>query len=370
MYPVERSYLGRQVHELDTPALVVDYDQLVANINQMAEYFAHREADLRPHAKTHKCPQVAALQIAAGAIGVTCAKLGEAEVMATAGIKSILLANQLVGPRASDRLARLVRHTGACVMPAVDARERVEELEAAARDWQIPLSAVVEVDAGLRRGGTRTAREALNLARMLCDSPWLRFEGIIAYEGHALREKEPRARARVVEAAMDRMMEVVDRVRAAGIEVPIVSAGSTGTYTVTGNYPGVTEVEAGSYVFMDANYLETVPDFAPALHLITTVTARHEPGLVVADMGLKTATVDQVPPRIVDPGGVSIVHLSEEHTQLTLDSQDARQITVGDRLKAVVGHCCTTVNLFHNLYICRGDTVIDVWPISARGRSQ
>ena len=154
------------------------------------------------------------------------------------------------------------------------------------------------------------------------------------------------------------------------MRVPIVSAGSTGTYRVTGNYPGVTEVEAGSYVFMDVNYLATVPEFPPALHLLTTVTARHEEGLLVTDMGLKTASTDQALPLIREPEGVVVAHLSEEHAQLLLESEDARQLSVGDKLKAVVGHCCTTVNLHDRLFVCEGDIVIDVWPIPGRGRSQ
>ncbi len=370
MYPDRRGVLGRGIHEIDTPALIIDYRQLRENIARMADYFRPLPADLRPHAKTHKCPQVAALQVAAGALGVTCAKLGEAEAMATAGIESILIANQLVGERTTDRLARLVRYTGAQVMPAVDAPDRVAELERAAIRWDVTLPAVVEVDIGLRRGGARSPGAALQLVRSLSASDHLTFEGLIAYEGHALREKDLHARAEVVTRSMERFMEAVTYVEEAGIEVPIVSAGSTGTYTVTGNYPGLTEVEAGSYVFMDANYLATVEGFPPALHLLTTVTTRHEEGLLVTDMGLKTASVDQVPPIITDPVGITIAHLSEEHSQLLLESEEAKQLRVGDRLKAIVGHCCTTVNLHDRYYVCEDGVVVDVWPITGRGRSQ
>ncbi len=370
MYPNDRSHLGRRVDDIDTPALLIDYGQLRANVVRMAEYFDERDADLRPHAKTHKCPQIAALQVAHGAVGVTCAKLGEAEVMATAGIESILIANQLVGSRTADRLARLIRYTGAQVMPAVDAPQRVAELARAGRDWDVVVPAVVEVDIGLRRGGVRELEDAFELAQTLQEDDFLSFAGVIAYEGHALREKDPRRRAEVVNLSLPRLIEAAEMLRERGLEVPLVSAGSTGTYTVTGNYPGITEVEAGSYVLMDANYLATVEGFPPALHLLTTVTARHEEELVVADMGLKSVSVDQVPPVIVEPVGVEIIHLSEEHAQLGLRSEDARQLRPGDRLKVVVGHCCTNVNLHDHFFVCEGDTVIDVWPIAARGRSQ
>ncbi|MFO7942308.1 MAG: alanine racemase [Bacillota bacterium] len=370
MYPSDRSHLGRTIDDIDTPALLIDYPQLRANVARMAEYFEDRDADLRPHAKTHKCPQIAALQVAHGALGVTCAKLGEAEVMANAGIESILIANQLVGARLADRLARLIRHTGARVMPAVDAPERVAELARAGRDWDVVIPAVVEVDIGLRRGGVRTLEEAFELARTLEEDDYLSFDGVIAYEGHALREKDPQRRAEVVNRSLPRLIEAAEMLRDRGLDVPLVSAGSTGTYTVTGNYPGITEIEAGSYVFMDANYLATVEGFPPALHLLTTVTARHEEELVVADMGLKTVSVDQVPPLVVEPEGVEIIHLSEEHVQLGLHSEEARQLRPGDRLKVVVGHCCTNVNLHDRFYVCEGDTIIDVWPIAARGRSQ
>jgi len=357
--------VGLRQEELDTPALCIDLPLMEANIARMAAYFADRPAVLRPHTKTHKSPLLAHKQIAAGAIGVTCAKLGEAEVMALAGINDILIANQIVGRRKIARLVNLAAYTE--VMVAVDDPANVAELDAAAQAKGVRLRVVLEVNIGMGRCGIEPGEPALALARQVAAAPGLRFEGVMGYEGHTVMIPDLQERRRQTEASVKLLVETKELIEAAGFPVPIVSSGGTGTYQITGDYPGVTEIQAGSYITMDTQYRDVVGmDFECALYVLAQVISTPKSGLAIIDAGLKTMTRDFGLPVVAKPEGWHVLYLSEEHGALQRD--DGPPLKPGDRVQVWPNHGCTTINL-HDHYMALRDGVVEgVWPITGRGK--
>jgi D-serine deaminase-like pyridoxal phosphate-dependent protein len=346
------------VQEVDTPALLLDLDVMEANIAAMADFFRDRPQKLRPHFKTPKTPEIARRQLAAGAIGITAAKLGEAEVLVDAGLGPVLIANQIVGRQKIDRLMALLDRGE--VIVAVESELNVRELEeGAARSGRTP-QAIVEVDVGMHRCGTANPEETVELAQRLAEGP-VRYRGIMGYEGHAVLIADPVEREAKARAALERLSLHVRALRDAGLPPEIVSAGGTGTYDITGAWPDVTEVQAGSYVFMDGRYREVRPDLGrPALTMLVTVIARHGDYAVI-DAGLKSLTNEFGPPRGRDLP-VSATRLSEEHGTLAVGDLD---LAPGAKIEILPSHNDTTLNLHSEYYVRRGDEVIDVWPISA-----
>jgi len=358
--------LDMTVEELDTPALVIDLDAMERNIARMAEFFAGVPADLRPHAKTHKSGVLAQRQLAAGARGITCAKLGEAEVMVAGGIRDILIANQIVGAKKIARLVHL--NAWAEVKVDVDHLENARQLSAAAAAQGVMVGVLVEVDVGNRRCGVAGPREAVKLAQEVARLPGLEFRGLMGYEGHAVLIPERERRAALCREAMTRLLEAVEAVRAAGLPVDIVSAGGTGTFDLTGRFPGITEVQAGSYLFMDARYLEVegLP-FEPALTVLATVISRPARDRAVTDAGRKALSTDFGLPRVLGVEGVDVLGLSEEHGKLALH-RPSRELRVGDKLHFLPSHVCTTVDLHDRYYGVRGGRVEVIIDVAARGR--
>ncbi len=357
--------IGRHKSEIDTPALIIDLDAMERNIRRMADYFADRPAKLRPHTKTHKCPIVAHKQIAAGARGITCAKLGEAEVMASSGIKDILIANQIIGKEKIARLAALARH--ADVIVAVDDPANARDLSDAARVFGSEIGVVVEVDVGMGRCGTRTTGQTVSLARLLDSLEGLGFRGLMGYEGHCVFIQDRKDQVEKCHLANSMLVEAAEAVRRAGIEVEIVSGGGTGTYDITGSYPGVTEVEAGSYVFMDTRYLGVIGGFEPALTVLATVISRPGKDVVITDAGMKTVTQEFGLPALKGVQGAELVKLSEEHGQIQLTGE-AANLKPGDKVEFIPSHGCTTINLHDAYFAIRGDRLEAVWEIAARGK--
>ncbi|NIM44475.1 MAG: DSD1 family PLP-dependent enzyme, partial [Nitrososphaeria archaeon] len=284
-------------HDIGTPALVLDLDLMEKNIAKMAEYFRGRKANVRPHIKTHKTPIIAHKQIEAGAEGITCAKLGEAEVMAAAGIKDILIANEVVGKKKIERLANLSKHCD--VMVATDEPRNVEELAEAAQVNRAEINVLVDVNLSqngklygiLDRCGSLPGKPALQLARKVSESKGLNFKGLMGYEGGMGRFIEFEKRKEVCVEALKPLIGTKNMIEEAGMEVEVVSSGGTNTYSITGDYPGITEVQAGAYVFMDTHYkvMEGI-DFDYALTLLTTVISRPYPEKAILDVGLKSIT--------------------------------------------------------------------------------
>jgi D-serine deaminase-like pyridoxal phosphate-dependent protein len=360
--------LGISILEIDTPALLLDLDAFERNLSIMARFFADRPTSLRPHAKTHKCPQVALRQLEAGAIGITCAKVGEAEVMAEAGVQDILIANEVVGGLKIDRLTDLA---GRCeMMVAVDDIANVQELSLACQAKQVTLRVLVEVDIGMHRCGVQPGADALHLAQQVADAPRLQLAGLMGYEGHLVQIADPQERFTRVREALVPLQETRELLETNGLPVQIVSGGGTGTYDVSGAHPPMTEIEAGSYVYMDSTYLKIRPEFEPSLTVLTSVISRPVPERIVTDAGRKAIAFDFGYPQPFDTPGVQTRSLSEEHGVLETADPDAVPLRPGDKIRVLPSHCCTTVNLHDTLYVVQNDTLVDLWSIAARGRGQ
>lgn len=352
-----------QVAEIDTPALLVDLDVMERNIATMSDFFAPRPARLRPHFKSPKTPAIAKRLLDAGAIGLTCAKVGEAAVLVKHGVSDVLIANQVVGPQKLARLVDLARR--ADLMIAVDDAGNVAELSAAATAAGVRLRLLIEVDVGMHRCGVRAPDAAIALARTIERSAGLRFAGVMGYEGHAVMEPDRAARASKATAAMDTLAAVVAALDRAGCPCAIVSAGGTGTYDITGGYPGVTEIQAGSYVLMDGRYAQLDIPFRCALTLLTTVISVPHPRAAIIDAGMKSISFEFGLPAVKDLAEAALVFLSEEHGHLHCKGA---MPSSGQRLQLIPSHSDTTVNLHDRMYACRGDRVEEIWEIEARGQ--
>ncbi len=363
--------IGRPISEVDTPALVIDADAMEKNIADMATYFAKAPAELRPHAKTHKSPIVALKQIEAGAIGATCAKLGEAEALQQGGVRDILIANEIIGKRKIARLVGMARHCNIAV--AVDNEKNAKEISDAAVAAGSTVRVLVEVNIGMNRCGVEPGKDAIDLVKKVQKMPGLNFFGFQAYEGHLIMYGTRAEREEAVRASFDPLIETRKQAESEGLEVPVISGGGTGTYDITSQIDGVDEVQAGSYVFMDAKY-NTVDGpgdkFSPAIYLWSTVVSRPSTDRVILDIGLKTATPEMGMPAFLDFDGATVDKMSEEHGIATVTSEDARQLAVGDQVRIQPGHVCTTVNLHDNYVVVRNGVVEAVWNVAGRGRSQ
>jgi D-serine deaminase-like pyridoxal phosphate-dependent protein len=356
-----RSALGRARDDLITPALLMDLDRVRQNIATMAGYMAKVPAALRPHIKVHKSPEIGRMQVEAGAIGLCTATVWEADVMVRGAIDDVLIANEVVGKEKITRLAELGRRAKMSV--AIDDPANAGALSSAAREAGSELGVLIDYDVGMGRCGVRSKEQGLRLVEHVSGLPGLHFEGVQGYEGHCMLEPDPELRVQKAHAAMDEVMELVDFLAEAGYESRVISGGGTGTYNITGIHPRVTELQAGSYVFMDAFHGELVPGFSIALTVLGTVISR-QGDRIVLDSGRKTIGSELGLPRLAGVPSTT-VSIAEEH--LLVDVEPGSAIKVGDRVEVVTGYGPTTVNLHDVYYIVENDVVTDIWPIQARG---
>ena len=359
--------IGARKHEIETPALLIDLDTMETNIDRMAKYFSGVKSKLRAHAKTHKSPIIAQKQIEAGAKGICCQKLGEAEVMASHGIHDILITNQVVNPEKIERLVRLARSCNITVL--VDNLKVARATSEAAKRHGIKQGVMVEIDIRDKRCGTRPGKPTVEFVRELVKLQGLELRGLMGYEGPFFEIPEFVKRKSAAHELLLMLKETVEMVESAGVGVRDVSAGSTGTYNITGEYPRITEIEAGSYVFMDSTYRRLAGlDFGCALTVLATVISRPVPERVVVDTGWKCITQELGMPVVKDAEDAEVYHLAEEHGLIRVNPES--RLDVGDKLELIPSHCCTTVNLHDQYYGIRNDKVEVVWPVSARGRFQ
>jgi D-serine deaminase-like pyridoxal phosphate-dependent protein len=358
---------GTLKSQIPTPALLIDQEVLEENITLIAQFFKNYIVKLRPHFKTHKSPLLARKQIEAGAIGMTCAKLGEADVLVDAGIESILVANEIIDPVKIGRVAQLALKSQLIV--AVDQADNLRMLSQATQKTGSVIHVVVEIDVGMKRCGVQPGEAALSLARLASQLPGLHFSGVLGYEGQAVLISDREKRSRAARQAMQLLVETANLIRQAGLPVEIVSAGGTGTYDLTGIFPGITEVEAGSYLFMDTKYRQLGLPFRCALTLLATVISIPTPSQAIIDAGMKVLSTDNGLPEIITPGGVTLITLHEEHGILEVDPTRT-QLQVGERVELIPSHVCTTVNLHDRYYALRDDRLEAIWPITGRGKSQ
>jgi D-serine deaminase-like pyridoxal phosphate-dependent protein len=365
---VDHPLLGAPLSELPTPIALVDLDQLEANIATMADFFRPLSAKLRPHAKTHRTPAIARRQIAAGATGITCAKVAMAEAMVDGGIDDVFIANQIVAREAIARLARLAQR--AKVTVAVDTARNLADLSAAAEAHGVTIDVVIEVDAGMGRCGVQPGQPALALARVVADAPGIEFAGLHAYEGHVVQDEDAGIRKRETELMLDRTLETRDLIERSGIEVRTITCGGTGTHNISGIYPGVTEHQSGSYVYMDPGYIEKIPEFGLAFSILTTVVSRPIAGKVINDAGVQSLAGDYGTPLAKGHPELRFLYLSEEHGTFVTGDGETTDLEVGDQIQVHPGHCCSAANLHDTVFAYRNGIIEEVWAATARGRSQ
>lgn len=362
---------GMPEDEIDTPALVIDLDALEHNLDTMAAYIAGTTTKLRAHAKTHKSPVIAKLQIARGAVGQCVQKVAEAEVLAWGGIADILVSNEVVGPAKLARLAALSRIADVAV--CADDAAQVAAIAAAAAAAGVRLPVLVEIDAGGRRCGVTPGPAAVELAGLIAASPHLRFGGLQAYHGSAQHLRRPDERAAAIGHAAEGVRRTLEQLRQIGLDCPIVGGAGTGTFPLEAASGVYTELQAGSYVFMDADYarnLDTqgrpVATFRHALFVLATVMSAARPGVAVLDAGHKAVAIDTGLPDVWGRPDVRYVGASDEHGTLHFGPETTAP-KLGEKLRLVPGHCDPTVDR-HDWYVgVRHGRVECLWPVAARG---
>jgi 3-hydroxy-D-aspartate aldolase len=361
--------------EIPTPALLLDMERFERNLERMAKHVRAAGKSLRPHAKTHRCPEIAHRQIAAGALGVACAKLGEAEVMARFGIRGLLITTEVVAPSAIRRLMRLVAEAPDTML-VVDNAENVDALARAAAEDGVTLDVMIDIDVGGRRTGAQPGEAAVALARQIVRRGALRLRGLQGYAGHCAHVMGWGKRRDASLAAMAPLMETRALFEREGLPVEIVAGGSTGTHDIDVELSGLTELQSGSYCVMDLDYRriggragETLNEFEMALTVATTVVSVPTADRAMVDGGLKAFSTDKpFPPEAVERPGVEYGFAGDEHGRLTI-TDAARAPRLGERIEFFPPHCDPTFNLYDRVWCVRGSRVEAVWDIAARGRS-
>ncbi len=365
--------VGDPFDRIETPALIVDLDAFEANLDAMAAHAARHGYRLRPHAKTHKSPVIGRLQMVRGAVGICVQKVSEAEIMVAGGVDDVLVSNEIVAPAKIARLAALARRAriGVCV----DALEPIAALSEACARFDSRIDVMVEIDVGQGRCGVATPEAVLDLARAVDSAEGLRFAGLQAYHGGAQHILDREARRETCLKAAEAARDARDHLDRNGLSCAVIGGAGTGTFDLDGQNGVHTELQPGSYIFMDADYGQVAPAgdgprFRNALFVLTQVMSRARPGRAVVDAGHKTAAIDSGLPRVHGLADIAFVGASDEHGEI--DGADDALPPLGGRLLLVPGHCDPTVNL-HDHFVCvRGlagprPMVEAIWPVAARG---
>ncbi len=370
--------IGRQGSraDLNTPVLVLDVEALDRNIAVMAALTAHHGVALRPHAKTHKSVDIALRQKAAGAVGVCCAKIGEAEVLAEGGVSGILITSPVAAPAAIDRLAKLAVNAEG-LKAVVDHPGVAGRIDAALAAREARLDVIIDIDPGIARTGVASPEAAVTLAKMIAASPNLEYRGVQFYCGSQQHIENYADRRTAIVERTAYLQQVISALTEAGFAPAIVTGSGTGTHRIDLDLGVFTELQAGSYVFMDKQYLDcdiadgAAPPFEVSLAVDARVVSANHSGLVTIDAGYKSLSTD---------GGVAVVQrgapetalfafMGDEHAAL-IAPEIGTQLAPGDPVSLTVPHCDPTVNLYDHYHIVAGDTLVDIWPVSARGRAR
>lgn len=371
-----RSLLGSpgSLQRLDTPVLLLDLDAFEANVAAMAALAHERGVTLRPHAKTHKSAEIARRQLAAGAVGLCCAKLGEAEALAEGGIDGILITGSVIGPAKIRRLMDLNGRLESLAV-AVDDAENVAELAGAAASAGRVLDLMIVCDVGAHRFGVTSPAAAVELGRLIAAQPSLRLAGIQGYHGSAQHIAGYDERKAVTLEGAARLAAVRDALKAAGFSVPIVTGSGTGTHDIDAGAGTFTELQVGSYIFCDADYdlVQLTADasrrFKSSLFVLTRVVSNRQNGFVTTDAGSKCFALDGPPPPIAwgAPDGSTYRMFGDQFGRIDLPG-GANGLPLGTLVACIVPHCDPTVNLYDHYHCVRGDTLVDLWRVDGRGR--
>lgn len=367
--------LGDHLDTIDTPAMIVDLDLMEANITALMERFLHSNVHVRPHFKTVKSPALAHRLLAAGAIGGCVSKVSEAEVMAQAGIEDLLITTEIVGEPKVQRLVQLVRQHPQ-IKVVVDSFIGAHALNQAMQHMPHSLQVLIELNVGQNRCGVEPGETALVLAQQVAELEHLRLMGVQGYEGHLQHVHDPLEREQRCRNSMRLLIETATALREAGFPIEIVTTGGTGTAEICAQYPGVTEVQPGSFIFMDIDYRNAIgPVYANALSILSTVISHPTQQRAVVDAGLKSLSTDSgmaepknLPNWRYRPGG-------DEHGILVWNSSSGsaspeESLKIGDRVELLPSHIDTTINLHDMYYAHRGGILEEIWPVTARGKVQ
>lgn len=370
----DASPTGLSKDELPTPALILDLDLFEANVEKMAEHARASGTSLRPHAKAHKCVQIARRQIEAGALGICVATVAEAEVMVAGGVRGVHITSPIASRHKMQWIVRLAERSPD-LMVAVDHAKQVRLYQDVAADEGRTLSVLVDINVGDRRTGVEPGEPALELATTIHRCRNLRLRGLQSYSGHSSHVVGFEARKTCSHEVITKAIATRDLLLRSGMPAEILSVGSTGTYNIDSELDGLTELQVGSYVFMDLDYRriggvsgEVYDDFGHSLTVLSTVVSANHSDRVTLDAGIKAFATDRsFGPQAKDVQGVSYEFGGDEFGILTLD-EPGRTIRLGDRLEFIVPHCDPTVNLYDRIYACRNNQVEEIWSIMDRLR--
>jgi D-serine deaminase-like pyridoxal phosphate-dependent protein len=362
--------------ELPTPALLLDLDRFERNVQKMAAHVKAAGKKIRPHAKTHKCPEIAHRQIAAGAVGVCVAKVGEAEAMAAAGVRNLLITTEVVGAEKIGRLLRVLERNPE-TLAVVDHPDNVAELDAAMGRAGRVLNVLVDVEVGGKRTGIEPGEPAVDLGRRVTGARSLNLRGLQGYAGHCAHVEGWAARKKSSHRWMERLMKTRALFERHGLPVEIVTGGSSGTFDIDIELAGLTELQSGSYCVMDLDYRrigsrngKAYDEFEMALTVLTTVVSRPSAELAIVDAGFKSFSTDRpFVPEAVEWPGLEYSWAGDEHGRLTI-KDESRAPRLADRIEFFPPHCDPTINLYDKIYAMRGANVEAVWDVAGRGRSQ
>lgn len=363
------------VAELSTPVLIVDLDRFKANVRRMQNHCDESKILLRPHTKTHKSVRVATLQIAAGAVGICCAKLGEAAVLAAGSVNNILITSPVATKQAIKRLVNL-KHRHSEISAVVDNLSVADAISTAMAERELVLDVLVDLDPGLHRTGIPIGERAISLiSHVVQRCNGLCFRGVQFYSGDLMHVREYEQRTTRSQERLLELQAFINTLEAQGINCEIVSGGGTGTYDIDPATEVLTELQAGSYPFMDRQYLEVQDSkgepmpFEPSLFVLTTVISSNHPNFSTTDAGLKAFATDADSPWIASgaPLGCTYRFMGDEHGAIHWGSED--KVPVGSVIKTIVPHCDPTINLYDCVHVIENDTLVEIWDVDARGRS-
>lgn len=362
--------IGMKLEEVDTPCLIVDLDAYERNVEKMGQYMKAKGVRHRAHAKTHKSSDISIYQIEkGGACGVCCQKVSEAEALVSAGVRDVLISNEVVSRKKIERLAALARRARTIV--CVDDLSNVDDLSAAAISYGVMIECLVEIDVGAGRCGVEPGQAAVLIAQKIAGSPGLKFSGLQAYQGRAQHVYDFVERKRLIEQAVKDTSDTVRMLKDVGLTCDVVAGAGTGTFQMEAMSGVYNELQCGSYIFMDADYQKVkdengrlIADFENSLFIYTSVMSKAKKDKAICDAGLKAQSVDSGMPRIFGRDDVEYVKCSDEHGVI---SDPGNVLRLNERLKLVPGHCDPTVNVYDWYVAVRNGRVEALWPVTARG---
>jgi 3-hydroxy-D-aspartate aldolase len=378
-------FVGKDISEVETPALVLDLDIMERNMDRMMEFLSKGSVQLRPHAKTHKTPPIARMQMQKGAVGITCATVGEAEILVDGGIDDVLITNRVVSREKIERAVLLANK--ADVKIAVDSQRNLTDISDCAHSHGVEVGIIVEMDIGHGRAGVRDVDHAIKLASLVSNLPGVKYEGIMGYEGHCVFIESLEERRDASGRAYKMLLSYKEALSLAGFEPKIVSSAGTGTYLIAGVQEGITDIQAGSYIFMDSRYADVEGvDFEQSLSVLTSVVSHPEKDVYICDAGTKSMSEEFGIVLTLPSSNLKVKSMSEEYITLVSDPRsrdtekpylsrldklygsDTSDLDVGSKIHLIPSHCCTTVNLHDLMYATRNRVVNNVWRIAGRGR--